>query len=178
MAHHVAATPAIKKTTGELPEPPVGGRGSAIILYRLAGSVHPLPRNAGVRHGHSYPFLPRLHRVLAPPAVAPPVDADLGDLALLPFSPIEPPDAVEPVPVQAGGHLRATIDATSSKVCGRYASSRIILRKNVWYQNLPPPGAGTPSRSKAFFTAFMVRPSTPTMRNTRRTMRISSSCTT
>src|SRR5215204_4053957 len=51
MAHYMAATPAIKKTTGELPEPPVGGRRSAVILYRLAGSVHPLPRNAGVRHG-------------------------------------------------------------------------------------------------------------------------------
>src|SRR5215217_7143235 len=149
MAHHVAATPAIKKTTGELPEPPVGGRGSAVILYRLAGSVHPLPRNAGVRHGHRHPLLRRLHRVLAPSAVASPVLVHLGDLALLSVAPVEPPDAVQPASVQAGGdfrgyHRRDLLEGMRPihVIADHPPQERLVPEP-------PTPGVGTPSLSES-----------------------------
>src|SRR3712207_3795631 len=48
---------------------------------------------------------------------------------------------------------------------------------NALSQYLPPPGVGIPSRSKAWYTAFCDRPSTPLIWKMRRTIRIFSSST-
>src|SRR5215210_3273257 len=42
--------------TRELPEATPGIRGLAIVLYRCAGGVHPLSRNAGIWHGDVHPL--------------------------------------------------------------------------------------------------------------------------
>src|SRR5829696_2057991 len=79
--HRPAALSTTQYPARELPEASPGVGGFAVLLYRLAGGVHPLSRDAGIRHrdvqplffGSRYPLVPFLVDALA-------VGTDLRDL--------------------------------------------------------------------------------------------------
>src|SRR5215210_8016341 len=54
--HGPAALSTSQYPARELPEASSGVSGLAVVFYRCAGGVHPLSRNAGIRHGDVHPL--------------------------------------------------------------------------------------------------------------------------